>query len=37
MQLPDVDKFVWVWYKVNTSNYMCNFTEYERNKELSQR
>ena len=42
MQLQDVDKSVWVWYKDGlmafyTSNYLSHFIEYEHNKELTQR
>ena len=44
VQLSDVHKSVWVWYKDGldlmafyTSNYLSHFTEYEHNKELTQR
>ena len=42
IQLPYIDKSVWVWYKDGlitfyTSNYLLHFTEYEHNKELTQR
>ena len=38
IQLPDVDKSVWFWYKAGlmtfyASNYLSIFTEYKRNKE----
>ena len=40
IQLPDVDKFVWVWYKETDdvlSKYMSYLTEYQHNKDETER
>ena len=42
IQLPDVEKSVWIWYKDGlmtfyTSNYLSHFTEYEHNNEQTKR
>ena len=40
IQLKDIDKSVWVWYKDGlmafyTSNYLSYLTDYEHNKETT--